>query len=248
MSDELDELEAMSNQEKKKSSGKKDDKVYVKLTGADADILRSFRKGKPMLKAGKSLVDSNGSRLKSLIADKIADEFHGIETAPSSYVLMCDAVTEKRDPETNEVISPAKPGAECKISIKPDSYVTHHGIGRDVMDRISEITHDPLLEEGEPQFVDRHFTKVISPVIVFNAIPPALRKEALSAITRLKNLSVEISTEEGTRTITMPDDAIQITPKWFDKSSLHDARRMELDKATNKRFESEGLKTSSMIS
>lgn len=247
MSDELDELEAMANQEKKKS-GKKDDKVYVKLTGDDADILRSFRKGKPMQKTGKSLVESNGARLKSLIADKIADDYHGINKAPTSFVLMCDPVPEKRDPETDKVISPAKPAAECKISIKPDSYVTHHGLDRDVIDRISEITHDPLLEEGEPQFVDRHFTKVISPVIVFNAIPPVLRKETLSAITRLKNLSVEIRTEEGTKTITMPEDAIQIIPKWFDKSSLHDARRMELDKATNKRFESEGLKTSSMIS
>ena len=247
MSDELDALEAMASEEKKKPSGKTDDSVQVQLDGVEADMLRGFRKGKPLEKQGKALTTSNGARLKKLIAKKVADEYHGLPNAPCTFKLTCDAVPEVKDKETGVVIQQAKPAAECRITIKPDSYVSHHGIGRDVYDRISEITHDPLLEEGEPQFVDRHFTKVINPVIVFNAIPPALRKDVLNAITRLKNLSVEIRTEEGTKTITMPDDCIQIIAKWTANSSLHNAKRNELDRATNERFEDEGISTSMLI-
>ena len=234
MSDELDALEAMSSEEKKKPSGKTDDSVQVKLTGVEADMLRGFRKGKPLEKQGKALTTSNGARLKKLIAKKVADEYHGLPNAPCTFKLTCDADGDK-------------PSAECRVTIKPDSYVSHHGMDRDTYDRISEITHDPLLEEGEPQFVDRHFTKVISPVIAFNSIPPALRKQALDAITRLKNLSVEVSTEEGTKTITMPDDCIKIVARWSANSTLHDAKRNELDRATNERFENEGIKTSMLI-
>ena len=234
MSDELDALEQMSSEEKKKPSGKTDDSVQVKLTGADADALRAFRQGKPLEKKGKALTSSNGARLKKLIARKVAEEFHGVNTAPCTFKLSCDADGDK-------------PSAECRITIKPDSYVSHHGMDKDTFDRISEITHDPLLEEDEPQFVDKHFTKVISPVIAFNSIPPVLRKQALDAITRLKNLSVEVATDEGTKVITMPDDCIKIVPKWHANSTLHDAKRNELDRATNDRFEDEGIKTSMLI-
>ena len=246
MSDELDALEQMSSEEKKKPSGKTDDSVQVKLTGADADALRAFRQGKPLEKKGKALTSSNGARLKKLIARKVAEEFHGVATAPCTFKLSCDSVPELRD-DDGKLVRPAKPSAECRITIKPDSYVSHHGMDKDTFDRISEITHDPLLEEDEPQFVDKHFTKVISPVIAFNSIPPVLRKQALDAITRLKNLSVEVATDEGTKVITMPDDCIKIVPKWHANSTLHDAKRNELDRATNDRFEDEGIKTSMLI-
>ena len=121
-------------------------------------------------------------------------------------------------------------------------------MGKDQYDRIAEITHDPLLEEGEKQFAERHFTMSVSPVIKFNSVPPALRKPVLDAITRIKNLSVEITTEEGTKVIQMPPEAIQIVPKWYQKSTLHNARRTELERATNIRLEGEGITTSQMIS
>ena len=247
MSNELDALAAMANEEKKKPSGKTDDSVKVKLTDTDADVLREFRRGKPLEKTGKALVETNGARLKSIIAQKIADEFHGIETAPRKFVLECDAIPETKD-ENGNVIQQARPAAQAKISVKPDSYTTHHGMGRDQYDRIVEITHDPLLEEGEKQFAERHFTMSVSPVIKFNSVPPALRPAVLDAITRIKNLSVEITTEEGEKVIAMPPEAIQIVPRWYQKSTLHNARRTELDRPTNIRLEGEGINTSQMIS
>jgi hypothetical protein len=245
MSNEMDQLAAMANEEKKES-GKTSDYTQVTLTDTDADALRAFRKGKPLAKTGTALVDTNGARLKNIIANKIADEFHGINEAPNKFLLVCEAVAEVRDNDGN-VIHPAKPAAQAKISVKPDSYCTHHGLSKDVYDRIAKITHDLLLEEGEPQFVDRHFTMSVNPVIKFGSVPPALRKDVLDAITRLRNLQVEVTTEEGTKVITMPADAIQIVPKYFPKSTFHDARRTELDQATNIRLEKEGIQTSQMI-
>lgn len=241
----MEEMAALGGPSQETTSKPKDDRLVIKLTDADADALREFRKGKPQLKTGKALTEGNGARLKNIVAMHILENFHGIESVTNKFLLVCEAVAEVKDNDGN-VIHPAKPSAEAKVSIKPDSYCSHHGLSKSAYERIKLITDDPLLEKGE-QFTDRHFTMAVNPVIKFGSVPPALRKEVLSAITRLKNLRLEIKTDEGTKVVEMPEDAIQIVPKYFPKSTFHDARRTELDQVINKRLEEEGIATGGMI-
>ena len=237
MSNDIDALADIGAQ-KKESSGSKPEDVTkeIKLTGTDADALRAFRKGKPQEKVGTALVKSNRPKLTRLVADHLATEYAGIGSAPRKFILSCDEVRN----ENGEVILPA---VEAKVSVKENSY-TRDGFKQDDFDRIVEITHDPMLGEDEPQFVDRHFTKVVSIVIDANVIPPELLPEVISAITRLRDLQVEI---DG-KVRTMPAEAIRTPTRMMPKSTHHNARRTELDKDTNLRLEHEGVSTSAMVS
>lgn len=237
MSNDIDALANIGAQ-KKESSGSKPEDVTkeIKLTGTDADALRAFRKGKPQEKVGTALVKSNRPKLTRVVADHLATEYAGIGSAPRKFVLSCDEVRN----ENGEIVLPA---AEAKVSVKENSY-TRDGFNQDDFNRIVEITHDPLLDEGEPQFADRHFTKRVVITINANIIPPELLPEVISAITRLRDLRVEI----GDRVVEMPEMAIGTPSKYMPNSTYHNARRTELDLSTNLRLEHEGVNISTMVS
>lgn len=254
----------------KKSSG---GEIEIVLTGADADTLRSFRKGKPLEKSGKALVESNGPRLKKLTALHRNREYIGIADAPTKFVLVCDAVPEIKDKETGVVIQPAKPAAQAKVSIRTGSY-TRNGFTMKQFRSMQAITHnllqqaqrdlDSLMIEGTDEEVDqakalvasrerqhevweKHFTTKVSIRIDANKIPRELLPDVKQLVAKMQALQVTIGEDDGERVVAMPAEAIDTTPVFMPKSTLDEARLLELSEEANSQFEELIAGTPAMI-
>ena len=258
----------------KKSSG---GEIEIVLTGADADSLRSFRKGKPLEKSGKALVESNGPRLKKLTALHRNREYIGIADAPTKFVLVCDQEVAKdgdgeviKDKDGNPVI---KPAAKAKVSIRTGSY-TRNGFTMKQFRSMQAITHnllqqaqrdlDSLMIEGTDEEVDqakalvasrerqhevweKHFTTKVSIRIDANKIPRELLPDVKQLVAKMQALQVTIGEGDEERVVAMPAEAIDTTPVFMPKSTLDEARLLELSEEANSQFEELIAGTPAMI-
>ena len=273
MSDIMDDIANLASQEGTTTTKASSGAVEIQLTGSDADALRSFRKGKPMEKGGKALVEGNGPRLKKLCALHRNSEYAGIADAPSKFVLKCSNEVAKdgdgeviKDKDGNPVV---KPAAEAKVSIRTGSY-TRYGFSKEKYESMLAITQKQILQasanhdakmidgtdeevakakqllesrEGEHEVWTNHFTKKVNIVINANAIPRELLPDVLQLLSKMKALQVELDE----RTIAMPAEAIDTTPVYMPKSTFDDARRTELAQDTNSLFEETVVNTPAMI-
>ena len=67
MSDIMDDIANLASHEGTTTTKASSGAVEILLTGSDADALRSFRKGKPMEKSGKALVEGKWPKAQEVV-------------------------------------------------------------------------------------------------------------------------------------------------------------------------------------